>query len=113
MLNFESEQRFCVQATLAAGDATKTLKAAIAEEQLVVTSVVVTGLTPAAQLLYVGDVSGAVKALSLAASLAANAQVSLQLIEGLKLTKGEDLIIKPAAAGPSVHVVAEGYILRG
>ena len=111
-LPFDTEQRFCVQATLGTGDSSKVLKAAAANEQIVVTDVWLTSLTSAAQVQYVGDESATVKALSLAASITAGVQAHLRLKQGLALTIGEDLIVKPAAAGPSVHVVAEGYILR-
>jgi len=110
---FESESRFCVQGTLGTGDATKVLRVALAEEQLVVVSVSLLSKVAAAQVLFVGDTSGTVKALDVAASLTAHAQLYWQMLEGLKLTKGENLVVTPAAAGPSVHVVVEGYILRG
>ncbi len=112
MLPFERYQRFSVQNTLAAADSTKTLLAGGAGITIVILSVTVTGLTAAAQAVYVGDTSGTVKALSFGVSLAVNAQLAVQLVEGLRLTEGEDLIVKPAAAGPSVHVVAEGYLLK-
>lgn len=111
--DFEREQKFTVQATLAATDASKVLRAGVAGETIVVTSVILTSITAAAQVLYVGDEAGTVKALSLPASKPdAGNQASLQLVNGLAITAGDDLIIKPAAAGPSVHVVAEGYIRR-
>lgn len=109
-LELLSEQAFTVQATLAAADTTKTLKITAADERAVITSVILTSITAAAQTLFVGDESGTVKAISIAASLTANLQISCQLVRGLRLTVGEDLIIKPAAAGPAVHVVAEGWI---
>ena len=110
-LPFEIQQRFAVQATLGTGDTSATLKAAITGRKFVVTGLVVTSLVAAAQTLFVGDTSGTVKALSLAASITANQQLFFNSIEGLQLTVSEDLIVKPAAAGPSVHVFAEGYVL--
>lgn len=112
MLPVEARQRFSVQATLGTGDASKTLLDVGAGVTIVVMNVTLTSLVAAAQSLYVGDTSGTVKALSAAASLTVHAQLACQLVEGLRLTEGEDLIIKPAAAGPSVHVVAEGYLLK-
>ena len=112
MLSLEKWQRFSVQATLGTGDSTKTLQAGGAGITIYITSLTLTSLVAAAQVLYVGDTSGTVKGLSLPASYAAANQAFLSLLQGLPLTIAEDLIIKPAAAGPSVHVVAEGYIIR-
>lgn len=111
-LPFENYQRFCVQNTLAAGDASKTLMAAVSGVRYYVTAICATCLTSAAQSVYVGDSSGTVKALSLAASFAQHSQAFTQLQEGLALTLSEALVIKPAAAGPSFHVVVEGYSKR-
>ncbi len=112
MIPFEVRQRFCVQETLAVGDATKTLLTHVDDSQYVITAICATCLVSAAQTLYVGDSSGTNKALSLAASFPQHSQAFTQLNEGLKLTLGEDIVIKPGAAGPSFHVVCEGYILR-
>lgn len=111
-LPFENYQRFCVQNTLAVGDATKVLIAAVTGVQYFVTAVCATCLVSAAQSVYVGDSSGTVKALSLAASFPAHSQAFTQLNEGLALTSGQALSITPAAAGPSFHVVVEGYLKR-
>ena len=106
----ETSQPFCVQATLGTGDATQTLRAAIAGVTFVVTSVTMTILVSGAQAIYVGDSSGSKKALSIAASATLHAQFVMQAAFGLELTIGEALVIKPAAAGPSAHVVVEGWI---
>ncbi len=111
-LPFENYQRFCTQNTLAVGDATKVLMAAVSGVTYFVTSVCVTCLVSAAQTVYVGDSSGTVKALSLPASFTAGAQAFTQLLHGLQLTKSQALSITPAAAGPSFHVVVEGYLKR-
>jgi len=108
----ETEQTFTTQQTLGAGDATKTLVAAESGVRFVVTAVILTIITAAAQTLYVGDSSGTVKAISIAASAPANTQYVIQLVRGLELTSGVALIIKPAAAGPSVHCVVEGWKKR-
>ena len=110
MLPFEARQRFTAQATLGAGDATKTLFDVGTTQTAYITSVIATCLVSAAQAVYVGDSSGTVEALSLAASFTLHGQASVQLLNGLALTKGEDVIAKPAAAGPSFHVVVEGYL---
>ncbi len=108
----QNYQTFSVQNTLGTGDASKMLLDVGPGVTIVVMNMSLIGLTPAAQALYVGDTSGNVRALNVAASFPAHGQLGLQLIKGLPLTEGEDLIIKPAAAGPSVHVVAEGYLLK-
>ena len=115
MLGLNTEQRFCAEKTLAAGDASKELVAANAAVQIVVTYVHSVGLVAAvAQTVYVGDSSGTVKVLSLPASIPVLGQEHTigPLTEGIKLTKGESLTIIPAIAGPSIHVVVEGYLLR-
>lgn len=112
-LPFEDYQRFSVEETLGIGDASKTLMAAATGVQYFITTVILTSLVAAAQTIYVGDSSGTKKALSLPISLAAGTQYFSQLLEGLAMTVGEAVIIKPAAAGPSVHVVCEGYAKRG
>ena len=111
MINFEKYQRFSVQDTLLIGDATKTLFALTAGRQIFVTACVVTGIVAAAQTVYVGDTSGTVKVVSLAASFPVHSQADRYLTQGLGLTVGEALIVKPGAAGPSVHVVCEGYVI--
>lgn len=111
-LPFEIRQRFAVAATLDTGDASKTLINIGAGVTIYVTNILMIGLVAAAQVLYVGDTSGTVKVLSVAASWPANTHIDAQFGQGLALTEGEDLIIKPAAAGPSVHVVVEGYLLK-
>lgn len=108
----EVYQRFSVQNTLGAADASKTLLDVGAGVTVVVMNIKATCIASAAQSVYVGDTSGTVKAISLGASFPVHGESALQLLEGLKLTEGEDLIIKPAAAGPSFHVVAEGYLLK-
>lgn len=112
MLPRERFPRFCVQQTLLAADASKTLVAATAGKTIVVTRVVLTGIIAAAQAVYVGDTSGTVKFLDVPASAPA---VGLQILgmveEGLRLTVAEAFIIKPVAAGPQIHCLAEGYII--
>lgn len=111
-LPFEIRQRFSVALTLGTGDASKTLVDIGAGVTICVTNILMIGLVAAAQVLYVGDTSGTVKVLSVAASWPANNFINAQFNQGLALTEGEDLIIKPAAAGPSVHVVVEGYLVK-
>lgn len=107
--------RWSSQITLGAADTTKTVQAAPgAGKRLVVTAYMMTVVISAAQSVDLEDTSGTVEVAKMAASLAAGTQFrSPTLDEGLKLTVNEALLIKPAAAGPSVHVWAEGYILPG
>lgn len=103
--------RWSAQITLGTGDTTKTVKAAPgATAALVVTAYVLTVVTAAAQTVDLEDTSGTVEVCKLAAS-AAGGFPSPNMVEGLKLTKNEALILKPAAAGPAVHCWAEGYVL--
>lgn len=111
-LPVETKQRFSVQDTLGAGDSSKTLVAAVAGVTVVVMNVTVTCLVSGAQAVFVGDDSGTVKALSLAASFPQHQQAIIQLVEGLPLTESEALVIEPAAAGPSFHCLVEGYLLK-
>ena len=108
-------QPFVIEKTLGAGDSSKELKAAATGISYVVTSVIATCLVSGAQIVYVGDSSGTIKALSLAASFTLHAQARMGPLNriGLVLTEGEALIIKPAAAAPSFHVVVEGYLQKG
>ena len=108
-----TEQRFCKEVTLLAAETTHTNLTAAAAETIVVTYASIMVILGAAQTVYVGDECGTNRILSVAASLATFAPHFVgPLVEGVHLVKGEDLIIKPAAAGPEIHVVCEGYILR-
>lgn len=110
--NSQHIQPWSVQTTLGAADTTKTLRAAPgANLQLVVSVLNCTVLISAAQAVDVEDTSGAVEFLRLPLSVAAGLDYARNLDEGLKLTVNEALIIKPAAAGPSIHCTAEGYVI--
>lgn len=112
MLRAELRQRFSVAVTLGAGDVTKEVMPAVTGVQYGIINAIIICLTSAAQAVYVGDSSGTVKALSVAASYPLHGQVAAQLLEGLLLTAGESIVVKPAAAGPSFHAVVEGFIIR-
>lgn len=111
-LPVENYQRFCKQVTLGTGDTTKEVMPAVTGVQYVLTTCSVVGLVAAAQTVYVGDSSGTNKIVSLANSFTVHAQIAIALIEGLKCVVGESIVVKPGAAGPSVHAVVEGYILK-
>lgn len=95
--------------TLGAGDSTKTIKAAPgAGKSLYVTKLVLSVVTSAAQAVDVEDSSGTVEILKLPAS--ATGQWGWAMDYSVPLTANEALVIKPAAAGPAIHVIAEGYV---
>lgn len=110
--DFEVYQRFCKEVTLGTGDAVKEIMPAEAGVTYFVTNGRIHCLVSAAQAVYVGDNDATNKAFSVAASFPVNSQVSLNLAEGLSMKTGQSLVIKPAAAGPSFHVVIEGYLTR-
>lgn len=112
MLPVERRQRFCKALILGTGDASTEVMPAISDVTYHIVNVIATCLTSAAQSMYVGDSSGTVKALALAASFPLHGQAASQLLEGLALTVGESLVIKPSAAGVSYHVVVEGYLVK-
>jgi hypothetical protein len=115
MLGLVTEQRFCVEATLLASEASHALVAADANVQLVVTYVHTVGMVAAdAHTLRVGDSSDTVNVLELPSSIPVLGQEHTvgPLTEGVALTKGEALGIYVSGAGPSVHCVVEGYKLR-
>jgi hypothetical protein len=103
---------FCVQGTLGTQATTLSLKAAPgALKALRVTKLFATVITSAAQVVDVEDTSGTVHVLRLGASATAHAQYQMTLERGVQLTANEALVVTPGAAGPSVHVVAEGYTI--
>lgn len=113
MLPREKNPRFCVQVTLAAVDTVQILQAAVTNRIYVVTRYVITGIIAAAQTLYLGDTSGTVKVVNLPVSIpAAGQQLTAEMEQGLPLTVSQALVIQPAAAGPSVHVLVEGYYIN-
>lgn len=111
--NTAHNQAWSAQVTLLAADTTKTLKAAPgAGASLVVTDLACTSLTSHAATTDIEDTSGTVEAMRIATTATVNQRHVTSLSQGLPLTANEALIIKPSAAGPSLHCVAEGYILR-
>jgi hypothetical protein len=105
---------FCVEATLGTGETTHTLKAAPGVNlALYVTALYATVLTAAAQVIDIEAAGAGVKVLRLAASVTKDNMFQIQLTRGLKLTSNTALVVTPGAAGPSIHVVAEGYIGPG
>ncbi len=112
MLQVEARQRFSKAVTLGTGDASKEIMPAVTGVTYHVMNVVLTCLVSAAQAIYVGDSSGTVKALSLAANFPLHSQAAIMLLEGLGITIGESLVVKPASPGPSFHAVVEGYLVK-
>lgn len=106
----ETRKLWQAEITLLAGDATKTLLAAPVgpETKIVCTHMVARIITSAAQAVDIKI--GTVNVRRLAASEAVGTESFLgPMINGLEGQAGQALTIVPAAAGPSVHVVAEGY----
>jgi hypothetical protein len=111
--NTAHNSAWSAQVTLGTGDTTKTLKAAPgAGFGLVINDLNCTVVVAAAQLVDIEDTSGTVEVMKLGASATVNVPFNKSLSQGLPLTTNEALIIKPAAAGPSVHCVADGYITQ-
>lgn len=109
---FDSNQRYCVEKTLGTGDTSKELMPAVTGVTYFVTNARIHCLVAAAQTVFVGDADGTNKAFNLPASFPIHSFVTLNLLEGLSMKAGQALIIKPAAAGPSMHVVVEGYLTK-
>lgn len=106
----ETCERFSVEVTALAGDATKVVLAAKAGRRAVVTYCHVIGLVAAAQAFDVQSSDAAVNVVRAGASLAVNAELFFgPMIEGVVLPIGTGIRYQPAAAGPSVHIVCEGY----
>lgn len=112
MLPIEARQRFSRAVTLGTSDSSQEVMPAVTDGIYAITSVILTCLVSASQTVYVGDSSGNVKALSLGASFPAHSQAAVQLINGLELTSGESIVVKPGNVGPSFHAVVEGYLLK-
>lgn len=97
---------------LAAGDATKVIKAAPgAGKKLVVTAWYYMSVTSAAQLMTIGD--GTIVVGRLPVSIAAGVKHELRMDVGVTLTSNTALSITPAAAGPAGLVIVEGCIVNG
>lgn len=109
-LLFESKP-WCVAVDLAAGDATKSLKATPgAGKTLVVTRWTYYSITSAAQAMTLGD--GTIIVGRIVASITAGVMIFGMACDiGVKLTANTAFSITPAAAGPAGLVIAEGYIL--
>lgn len=95
---------------LAAGDATKVLKAAPGSgKKLFVTKWSYRSTTSAAQAITIGD--GTITLDSLEASIAVGTLKEGPTLDyGIALTANTALSITPAAAGPAGRVLVEGYI---
>jgi hypothetical protein len=108
----EAYALWSAEITLGAADTTKTLIAApaapYATRTLYVTHIHATSLISAAQAVDIKI--GSTNLIRLAASWAVGNETFLgPMIRGLRGQPGQALTIVPAAAGPSIHVIAEGY----
>jgi hypothetical protein len=106
----ETAERFSAEVTCLAADATKVILAAKAGRRPVVTYCHVIGMVLAAQAFDIQSSDGAVNIIRGGASLPVNAELFYgPLVEGVVLPVGTGIRYQPAAAGPGVHVVVEGY----
>lgn len=100
-------QPWSAEVSLATGDSTKTLAAAVTDKSYVVTSITATVVTAAAQLVTIA--AGTTTILKVPAS--GTGQYRLGPYEtGLVGQSGSAIVITPASAGPAIHVSAEGYM---
>lgn len=100
-------QAWAIEADLLAADTTRVLVPALTGVTRYVVTVNCTVLTSAAQAVDVESSDAAVEVLRI--PLSGTGQHRLQLINGIALPISTGLRIQPAAAGPAVHCVAEGY----
>lgn len=100
-----------VAVVLAAADSTKVIKASPgAGSRLVVTKLLIVCATSAAQAVDIESGDGAVEIVTLPASFAAGATITFSGEEGVPLPPNTTLRAQPAAAGPKLSIVAEGYV---
>lgn len=100
---------FCVAVNMAAADASKTLVAAVTGKSIVVTKLTAHVFTAAAQLVTVA--AGTTTVGKVAVSLPIGVYMLVDTETGLVGQSGSALIATPAAAGPGVFFVVEGYYL--
>lgn len=110
MLPQESKEGWSAEITLGAADTTKTLLAAPTGQRkaIVVTHLVAHVLVSAAQTIDIKVGTVVIRKLGASAGVGVETFVG-PMVKGLFGQAGQALTIVPAAAGPSVHVVAEGY----
>lgn len=106
----QAYQSFSASVELAAGDSSKTLVAAVTGKQIVVTTLVAQIFTAAAQLVTIAAGSTTV------AKIASNQAVgTYEIVPGLRKgiagQAGSALVATPAAAGPAISFIVEGYYL--
>lgn len=111
MLPFERYQRFTTAGVLTTGQAQLDLMPAATGYTYAVVNASIVCLVQAAKETYLGDSTAAKKAMIAPASVTTGYQDKLNLSgEGFKVTKSDTLVLKPESAGPSFHVIVEGYI---
>lgn len=111
MIPQENYKRWSAEVTLDTGDTSKSLLAAPgANKQIVVTFLVASVVVSAAQAVDIAI--GTVNVMRIGASPGVAAQQFMgPMVEGIKGIANTALVITPAAAGPKIHVIAEGYYL--
>jgi hypothetical protein len=117
MIGMNTEQRFCVVGRLLDPDpGPVVLLPADPAVQLVITSARLQGAgVLSMETVHVGDESGTVNVFHMPSTVPDRGDEFRvgPLTEGIKLTKGEALVIRVNVGwSPSVHVVVEGYKLR-
>lgn len=101
-------EQFSFSVSLAAADASKTLVAAKTGRSIVITHFVYHVITSAAQLVTVAAGTTVVKRIGVSEAVGSEGFVG-PMEYGLIGQSGQALIATPAAAGPAVDFVGEGY----
>jgi len=107
----QRNQPWCVGVPFLAADATKAIRVSPgAGKALVITSIVISITTSAAQAIDLEGVGGAVEVIKLPASLPVGIY-SFNLEVGIQLTANVGFSYIPAGAGPAGFIIAEGYVV--
>jgi hypothetical protein len=107
----EMYETWAVEGTLLVGDTTRTLLAARADSTMVLTHMTARVIVSAAQAVNLTIGSVTVKRFAVSEPIASEAFVG-PMLKGIYGQKGQALVATPAAAGPSIHFIAEGYWLK-
>lgn len=107
----EQYEQWSAEATLLVGDATRALLAGKAGFTPFATHVTAMSLVAAAQAIDIKSGAQVIKRLP-ATFPVGNEAFAGPMFRGIKGISGAGIDIVPAAPGPSVHVVAEGYWMK-
>lgn len=103
-----TQENWSAEVTLLAADATKTLLAARTGRRIVVTHLVCHQIVSAAQAVNITIGTVTVKRIGVSEAVGSEGFIG-PMERGLVGDISTALLIVPTVAGPSVHVVAEGY----